>query len=382
MQRVGHIADILGCSITLADIRLTQGRLGDAVATYERGLRLAANHAPTVLPGTADMYVGLSRVAFERGDLDSAAAHLLRSHELGEHAGLPQNPYRWRVAMAHVKEGQGDVPGALALLEEAQTVYTGDFSPNVRPVPAVRARVLATHGYADEAGTWAVEHNVSTDDDLSYLHEFEHVTLARVLLARHTADGDPDLLRRVTELLQRLLSAAEAGGRTGTVIEVLVLLALAHQADADTAGGLVPLARALSLAEPEGYVRVFAAEGSPMAVLLRAAGARVGQSDYVHRLVAACSGTKQESAHGTPSAGHGGRRGQGLVEPLSARELEVLRLLSTDLAGPGIARHLVVSLSTVRTHTQKIYAKLGVNSRRAAVRRAEELGLLSRTVHH
>jgi LuxR family transcriptional regulator, maltose regulon positive regulatory protein len=242
--------------------------------------------------------------------------------------------------------------------------------------------VLATHGYLDEALAWAGAHDVSTDDDLSYLHEFEHVTLARVLLARHTADGDGDSLRKATSLLQRLLVAAEAGGRTGTVIEVLVLQALAQHVDGDTAGGLVPLGRALSLAKPEGYVRVFAGEGRPMAVLLRAAGARVGETAYVHRLVAACSGTAQESAPGTPSAGRGGRRRQGLVEQLSDRELEVLRLLSTDLAGPGIARHLMVSLSTVRTHTQRIYAKLGVNSRRAAVRRAEELGLLSRTVHH
>ena len=174
MQQVGHIADILGCSIALADIRLTQGRLGDAVATYEHALRLAASHAGTVLPGTADMYVGLSRVAFERDDLDGAAAHLLRSQELGERAGLPQNPYRWRVAMAHVKEGQGDVGGAVTLLEEAEAVYTGDFSPNVRPVPAVRARVLATHGHVDEALTWASQQGLSADDGLSYVHEYEY----------------------------------------------------------------------------------------------------------------------------------------------------------------------------------------------------------------
>ena len=138
----------------------------------------------------------------------------------------------------------------------------------------------------------------------------------------------------------------------------------------------------MSLAEPEGYVRVFAGEGPPMAVLLSRAGARLGESGYLHRLVAACSGTAHSSAPVTPHAGGAVRRAQGLVEPLSDRELDVLRLLSTDLDGPGIARHLVVSLNTVRTHTKNIYAKLGVNSRRAAVRRAEELGLLSRTAHH
>jgi LuxR family maltose regulon positive regulatory protein len=324
------------------------------------------------------MYVGLSRVAFERNDLDAATAHLLRSQELGERAGLPQNPYRWRVAMAHVKEGRGDVPGALALLEEAQAVYTGDFSPNVRPVPAARARVLAAHGYVDEALRWAGERGLSAEDDLSYLHEYEHVTLARVLLARHTAQGDGDSLGKATALLQRLLAAAEAGGRTGTVIEVLVLLALAHHADGHTPRGMVPLERALSLAEPEGYVRVFAGEGRPMAVLLSAAGARVGSRAYVQRLVAACSDTAS-SGPAPPHPGQAVGRGPVLVEPLSDREVDVLRLLCTDLDGPGIARHLVVSLNTVRSHTKNIYAKLGVNSRRAAVRRAEELDLLSRT---
>jgi LuxR family maltose regulon positive regulatory protein len=128
---------------SLADIRITQGRLTEALATYERALRLADHHAETVLPGTADMYVGLSRVAFDRDDMDAATAHLLHSQELAERAALPQHPYRWRVAMAHVKEGQGDVPGALALLEEAQAVYTGDFLPERTPGsrgPGTRAR--------------------------------------------------------------------------------------------------------------------------------------------------------------------------------------------------------------------------------------------------
>ena len=145
-MRSGHISDVLGCSITLADIRTTQGRLSDALRTFEQALQLAAQEAGTVLRGTADMYVGMSQIACERGDLHAATEHLLRSQELGEHTGLPQNPYRWRVAMARVRESQGDLAGALTLLDEAQRVYLGDFSPNVRPVPALRARVLAAQG--------------------------------------------------------------------------------------------------------------------------------------------------------------------------------------------------------------------------------------------
>jgi LuxR family maltose regulon positive regulatory protein len=382
MQRIGHIADILGCSITLADIRFTQGRLGDALATYEHALRIAGDQSTPrgdVLPGTADMYVGMSRVAYERGDLATAIAHLSHSQELGDRAGLPQNPYRWRVAMARVKDAQGDHPGALALLDEALAVYTGDFSADVRPVAAVRARVLAAHGYLDDSLSGAREYGLSSDDDLSYRREYEHVTLARVLLARHTRGNDGNSLRSATDLLQRLLAAAEAGGRTGTAIEILILQALALQADGDTTGGPVALWRALTLAEPEGYVQAFVGEGPAMSVLLTATLRQHGESAYVQRLLGACTDTAQASGASEHPA-QAERHVPYLAERLSDRELQILRLLSTDLDGPGIARHLVVSLNTVRTHTHHIYAKLGVNNRRTAVTRARELGILPSTI--
>ena len=377
MLRAGHIADILGCSITLADIQITRGHLGQAKATYEQALRLAAPETGTVLPGTADMYVGLSQLACERNELGTATAYLQRSQELGEHAGLPQNPYRWRVAMARVREAEGDLGGALELLDEAQRVYTGDFSPNERPVPALRARVLAAQGHVDQALAWARQHGLSAADDLSYLHEFEHITLAKVLLAQDPAEHVDGRIDEADHLLQRLLAAAEAGGRTGNVVEILVLRALARQAKGDTAGAVAALERALTVAEPEGYVRVFLGEGPPMCGLLAAVARQHTRWQYVHRLVDACSRTGGPTP-GKPSVRHAGRPAQRLVEPLSERELDVLRLLRSDLDGPAIARELIVSLNTLRTHTKNIYAKLGVNSRRAAVRQAEELGLLSR----
>jgi LuxR family maltose regulon positive regulatory protein len=383
LRRVGHIADILGCSIALADIRLTQGRVDAASATYERALQLAAGQHGTappepVLPGTADMYVGLSQVAVERNDLDTATAHLTYSQALGERAGLPQNPYRWRVAMARLKEAQGDLPAALALLDEAHHVYTGDFSPDVRPVPAMHARLLAAHGQVDEALAWAAGRGLSVDDDLTYRREYEHVSLARILLARRATGGAGNDLRAVLSLLPRLLAAAEAGGRMGTAIEVLILLALAHQADGDASRALMDLERALALAEPERYVRLFAGEGAPMAALLHAVAGRPSGGSYVRRLAAACTQPAQSGTSTELPARRTDSR-EPVVEELSPRELEVLALLSTDLDGPGIARHLVVSLNTVRSHTKSIYTKLGVNSRRAAVTRADELGVLPRT---
>ena len=260
--------------------------------------------------------------------------------------------------MAGVREARGDLEGALEILDEAQPVFMIDLSPNLRPIGAVQARILVRQGRTDEALVWARENGISTADDLSYVHEYEHVTLARALLASGSAV-------QASGLLGRLLQAAERGGRGGGVIEVLVLKALAHQTLGVTRASLQWLEQALSLAEPEGYVRVFVDEGAPMAALLQAAAQRGIATDYVRRLL---------SAFGAPEDRPPAR--QALVEPLSERELEVLRLLATDLGGPEIANQLMVSLNTMRTHTKSIYTKLGVNSRRAAVHRAEELQLL------
>ena len=374
LVKAGHLSDVIGCAIALADIRITQGRLREAMSTYERGLQRATEQAAPALRGAADMHVGMSQLLCERNDLYAATQHLLRSQELGEHVGLPQNRYRWRVAMARIREAEGDQDGAVELLNEAERLYVGDFSPNVRPIPAMRARLWVAQGTLGEALGWARERGLSGHDDPSYLREFEDITLARVFLAQHAAERAESSIHEATRLLERLLGAAEEGNRTGSVIEILVLQSLAHQRQRDIPAALASLQRALTLSEPEGYVRVFVDEGPPMASLLKAA-AQTAPGDqrgiaasYVRRLLAAINRTEDR----TPVK-------QDLIEPLSERELDVLRLLGTDLGGPDIARELIVSLNTVRTHTRNIYAKLGVNNRRAAVRRAQELDLLSRT---
>jgi LuxR family maltose regulon positive regulatory protein len=366
LYRAGYVTDTFGCAIALADIRLTQGRLGEAMRTYEQALQRAQGQGGPVLRGTADMHVGMSGIYCERDDLNSAIQHLQESQELGEHIGLSQNRYRWRVAMARVAQAEGDLAGALDLLNEAERCYVSDFFPNVRPVPALKARVWVRQGRFGEALGWAREHGLSADDDLSYLREFEHITLARLFLARHEDECAGRSVHEAIRLLQRLALAAEEGGRTGRVIEIVILQALAHQAQGDRPAALACLGRAVTLAEPAGYVRVFADEGPPIVPLLRAVAKQgPGQQRYARRLLAAVGTTET-----------GNRMTMALIDPLSERELDVLRLLGTDLDGPAIARELVVSLNTMRTHTKNIYAKLAVTNRRAAVRRATELGLL------
>jgi len=310
------------------------------------------------------MHVGMSELLREHNDLDAAQQHLQASTELGEHAGLPQNAYRSRVALARIRQAQGDLAGAADLLEEAERVYTGDYSPDVRPVAAVRARVQLAQGRIGDALAWAQERRLSATDTLSYLHEFEHVTLARIFLAEEAMPrgGGPGC--EATRLLERLLAAADDGHRTGSVIEIAMLQALDHKAHGDMPAAGAALDRALTLGEPEGYVRVFLDEGPPMIALLRTVAEHGRAREYAGHILA--SGTAGPRPAKAP---------RGLVEPLSERELHVLRWLRTDLSGPDIARELTVSLNTLRTHTKSIYAKLGANSRLAAVRRAEELDL-------
>jgi LuxR family maltose regulon positive regulatory protein len=367
-ERAGYLSDAVGLAIALADMRLAQGRLQDALRTYERGLELASGQGPVVLRGAADMHVGIGEILRERNDLAGAARHLQRARDFGDENGLPQNPYRSRVAAARLRQAEGDLDGAIELLKDAERRYVTDFSPPVRPVSADKARLLIARGRLPEAWAWAREHGLSADDELTYVREFEHVTLARLMLAQARRDRADEAIAQAHVFLGSLLAAAERGERTGSVIDILVVQALAHHALGDRAAALSALTRSIALGEPEGYVRVFADEGPPMAALLKLAARQPNAPSGAGRLLAAVVTADATTPTDQP-----------LVEPLSERELEVLRLLQSDLDGPDIASELTVSIATVRTHTRNIYAKLGVNSRRAAVRRAAELGLLSRT---
>jgi LuxR family maltose regulon positive regulatory protein len=385
VQKAGFISDTINGAIARADIRIAQGRLREALRTYEQGLELATAQGKPILRGPADMYVGMSELLYEQNDLQAATEHLLRSQELGEHLGLPQNPYRWRVAMARIKQAQGDLDGALALLEEAERRYVGDFFPNVRPVAALVARMWVAQGRLSDALGWVRSQGLSAQDELSYLCEFEHITLARVLLAHAQSGRSDHSMPEVIRLLDRLLHAAESGQRPGSVLEILILQALAHHTHGDIPAALAPLERALTLAESEGYVRLFVDEGPPMATLVAQSAARRTQNDssrrYAERLLLAFperleAGGLRLVQGSSPQASSLKPQGSELVEPLSQRELEVLRLFNTELSGPEIARELVIALSTVRTYTKSIYGTLNVNSRRAAVKRAAELGLI------
>jgi LuxR family maltose regulon positive regulatory protein len=256
-----------------------------------------------------------------------------------------------------MKEDAGDLKTALALLDEAKRVYIQTAVPDLRPIAALKARIYLKQGQPDKARAWAAERGLSLADEVSYLHEFEYLTLARLEIANPL----------VNALLARLLQAAEAQKRQGSALDILLVQALAHKAQGNRSQALSALERALALADQEGYIRIFIDEGPPMENLLNNIKTdNKNLRKYILRLKAAFLGEKPHLSVTNQ---------QSLIEPLSERELEVLKLLHTQLSGPEIADQLFVSLNTFRTHTKNIFNKLGVNNRRAAIRRAEELDL-------
>jgi LuxR family maltose regulon positive regulatory protein len=368
-QMAGNILFAISFTFILADIRMVQGRLHEAISTYEQSLHLAREQGDPALQGTVDLYTGLSELYCEQGDLGTARQHLLIREQLGDQNEVFQ--YHLCRAQARIKEAQGDLDGALDQLDEAERHYLRGPIPDVRPVAALKARVWVRQGRLTEALGWTRDRDLSVDDELSYLREFEHITLARVHIAQYMYDRVDSSINEAMGLLERLLGAAEEGGRTGSVIEILVVQALAHEAQGDTSSALMSLERALTLAEPEGYVRIFVDEGLPMAHLLSKAAAQGIMPDYTGKLLAVFDAEEHEIEGKSylPPA-------QPLIEPLSQRELEVLQLMALGLSNREISERLFLALSTVKGHNRRIFGKLEVQRRTEAVARGRELGLL------
>jgi LuxR family maltose regulon positive regulatory protein len=373
LHAAGNLVDELDATVVLADLWVASGRPSRARQLYERSLVTATAGGEPYPRATADLHVGLAELDRERNDLASAEAHLETARVLAERTSITENRHRWFVAMAQVRATVGEHDSAAQLLDRAEGLFRPGFYPDVRPISAMRARVRIAQGDLAAAEEWAREHDVDVDDEVSYLREYELLTLVRLLLARHRREKDaPPPLDPALALLDRLHARADPS-RAGSLIEIGMVRALTHDAQGPRAHALAALDEALVQApEPDSYARLFLDEGDPMLALLhdashRDTGEHAVLRDQARRLLAVAGATRQ----GARTTGN-----DTLPDPLSERELDVLRLLDGDLAGPEIARELYVSLNTLRTHTKRIFTKLDVNSRAAAVRRARERGLL------
>ena len=369
MQKVGNFTFVVASAFAVSDILVDLGRLSEAERVYKDALLLASQHGPEAEHITAHHHLGLYMIYRQRGEDTLAAHHLKRAAELGPQNTLVDWQYRWHVAQSQLKEAAGDLETALTLLDVAKRVYIQSPIPDLRPIEALKARIHLKQGLPDKARRWAAERGLSLVDEVSYLHEFEHLTLARLEIANPL----------VNALLVRLLQAAETQKRQGSVLEILLVQTLAHNAQGNLPLALATLERALILAEPEGYLRIFVDEGEPMRLLIsdfrsqiqsRSGGQGHQLSGYLNKILAAFS-QPEALVQSTTS----GRKPE-MIEPLSQRELEVLRLIALGLSNREIGERLFLALSTVKGHARLIFDKLQVQSRTEAVARARELDLL------
>ena len=358
-------------SYELGQVQRAQGRLDAAVRTCQQALEFTAPPGRPPLPAAGPAHVSLGEVAYQRNELDDAVRHVTEGIRLCRQFVYTTPLAAGLVTLAWIRQASGDPAGALGAIGEAGQAAPGPPGL-VNPVPAQRARLLLAQGDEGAAARWTEECGFGADDEPDYPREPGHLVLARVLLAQ-------DQSGRALRLLDRLHAAAAAQDRIGSVIEAGALRALALAASGEEAAAVAALAGALTLACPQGYVRVFADEGPPMAALLgrliaaqrsgsAAAGVPLG---YLARLLRAFG-----PEHAVPDTGPGTAAVPGIVEPLTSRELEVLGLLAAGRSNQAIAGQLVVTLDTVKKHVSHVLDKLGAANRTEAVTRARELDLI------
>jgi LuxR family maltose regulon positive regulatory protein len=378
MRKAGNFPFVVASAFALADILVELGRLLEAKQTYQQAIDLALEHGEDARNITAHHHLGLAMLFHEASEDSAAAEHLQIAQELGKQTTLVDWSYRWHIAQARLLESRGDLKAALLELDDASRAYVKTPIPDVRPTEALKAKVYLKQGRLDKARDWARARSLKADGEISYLNEFEHLTLARILIAEYQIRPDGPSIKQAIELSERLLKAAETQNRSGSVIEILVVLAIAYQVQGDLSRAQTALEHALTLAESKGYLRTFVDEGEPVRLLLqtyRTQGLKQSNSQgyplrtYVDRLLSAFDRTdaKQKSTHPKQPE---------MIEPLSDRELEVLHLLAQGLTNQDISQRLVLALSTVKGHNLRIFAKLQAKNRSEAVLRARELGLL------
>ena len=383
MVRIGEAAgNILTVAMGMCERALLhkiQGQLGRAAALYQKALQRASERGDQSLPLVSIVDVGLSDLLRERNDLEGArqrAQRIVDDLERTQLWGMPTDLVLAYTTLARVRQAQGDLDDALAVLERAESAKQrySVFPEFGSVVDACRIRLWLARGSLDDAVSWADAREDRSESRALLVREREQIAIARVRTVQGLMGGGGARLKEASGLLSGLAASADAGGRRGRLIEILVLQSLVLHAQGDVDRALTVMERGLSFAEPEGYVRVFVDEGLPVAVLL---------GEAVHRGIAVEYASGLLAAFGELTGGEGAATevlsSGGLVEPLTRREHQVLQLICEGCSNQEIAEALVVTLSTVKKHSSNIYGKLGVSSRTQAIVRARELGLITAT---
>jgi LuxR family maltose regulon positive regulatory protein len=363
----------LAAASFLADIAMVQGHLDRALGMYEQVLAWADHGLPQ--KGVVMAHGGQASILYERNQLDAALAHIQLGVDQLDQVGGAWSAFAVYRVLARVQQARGNWTDALDVLDQAyQLGQKVKVIPVVTMAAALRAGLQLAQGDLKAAETWAASSGLSPADveaSRPGMREVEYFSLVRVLNAQGRQ-------AEALSLLDRLSQSAQVEERHGSVITILVLQALVMQTRGDIINALIALERALILAEPEGYIRTFVDEGPQMAALLGMVHTRAIMPAYVARLLTAFGKdeTNSEPLHPSYPKGTMSLIPHSLVEPLSKRELEILSLMAQGLTNPEIGQQIFISDQTVKVHTRNIFGKLGVNSRRQAVTKARDLGLL------
>ena len=359
---------LLHVAKSLANLAEIRGQLGAMAAEYERMRRLSVDASGQPMPLAGMALIGMGKVAHERNDLETATALLAEGIDIGRRSAISGFAIDGLMVLALVEAAKGNHAGAAMHLQEAATLAERWHSATVEArVTVFQARLALATGRLKDAARWAITTSEQTAESSSDLGEIEHLTLVRVWIAQGR-------MSEARALLARLEQSARAGLRHGRLIEILALRALAAESAGDNADASATLTEALALGQPEGYVRVFADEGMAMGNLVRRVAAQRG-GGHAYGLRAGYLATVQEACAGPKGMGESVTMNEQLVEPLSAREQEVLTLIAAGCSNQEIADRLIISVATVRKHVENIHGKLGVQSRTKAAARAREFGL-------
>jgi LuxR family maltose regulon positive regulatory protein len=348
----------------LAQMQARQGYLHQVDQSYQQALEMGAERGGS-LAATGPAYVGRGDLQREWNHLEQASHFLQEGIAQCQQTGNVSILLMGHIMLARVKQEQGDAAGADLLIGKIPHILRSSRRSPLEEVycSAWHARLALAQGDLALAARWVQEQHLGVDDQLSPHREMEYLTLVRVLMAQHRP-------QETLPLLGRLLLQAEREGRMSSALEFMVLQALASRSSGDGAQAMERLSRALLLAEPEGYIRLFVDEGAPMLGLLRQARQRGLVPDYVAALLSAFD---THTAAASPAQSSNPLV---LLEPLTEREREVLRLLVAGLSNAALAQELVITVGTVKRHVNSIYGKLGVQSRSQAIARAHTMHLL------
>lgn len=388
-QTVQQLLSKLSAIYLNAQILRAQSALGRALQLCKEELELITQRGWHNFPAVGFLYVTLGDLLRERNELVAAAEYLERGINLGQEGGNPYVSIAGHTWLAWLRQAQGDVTGSHESIQSAlqlvQQQQVSRFWP-LPPAACYQARMWIVQGDLAAAGRWAQASGLNpTNPPVTYLYEVDCLTLARLLIAQSNLDT-------AESLLFRLQQAAASARRGGSLIEILILQAITFAAQKRSEEAFAALERALTLAEPEGYIRTFVDEGEPMRKVI---GNWRSEADrhkdltevqtrlmaYSDKLLTAFSGGVPQLAiiakhpFGTNQPANSPILQSSLVDPLSTRELEVLRLIAEGLSNLAIAQRLFLSTGTVKVHLKHIYGKLDVNSRTQAVARLHELNL-------